>query len=168
MSYFSTEPRADLRGTISDSEARVYGGAFVVGANPICITLELVLQEWLPNGEDKMSKSLGNVLDPLVVITMWGGEKDTYDCGPPLGLCADYRPSTQAGSNYFSSKPTVVHVACTGDHGHRWPATNRDAFNLWALKTMASHPKGSNPKAFKLTAPPEGYSCKLGPFTGLY
>ena len=111
---------------------------------------------------------LPETLDPLVVITMWGGEKDTYDCGPPLGLCADYRPSTQAGSNYFSSKPTVVHVACTGDHGHRWPATNRDAFNLWALKTMASHPKGSDPKAFKLTAPPEGYSCKLGPFTGLY
>ncbi|MSP89547.1 MAG: acryloyl-CoA reductase [Alphaproteobacteria bacterium] len=50
-------PRADLRGTISDSEARVYGGTFVAGANPICITLELVLQEWLPTDEDKMSKT---------------------------------------------------------------------------------------------------------------
>lgn len=107
-------------------------------------------------------------LDPMIVITMWGGENDTYDCGPPLGLCADYRPSTQAGSNYFSSLPNVVHIACTGDHGHRWPQTNRDAFNLWALRTLASHPKGSDPKAFRLTAPPEGYDCQLGPFTGLY
>ena len=107
-------------------------------------------------------------LDSMIVITMWGGEKDTYDCGPPLGLCADYRPSTQAGSNYFSSLPNVVHVACTGDHGHRWPQANRDAFNLWALKTLASHPKGSDPKTFRLTPPPEGYSCQVGRFTGLY
>ena len=39
---------ADLRGTIADGQARVYGGRFMRGANPICITLELVLQEWLP------------------------------------------------------------------------------------------------------------------------
>jgi len=42
------KPAADLRGTISDSDARVYGGRFIPGGNPICITLELVLQEWLP------------------------------------------------------------------------------------------------------------------------
>lgn len=42
-------PRADLRGTIADGKARVYGGRFRRGANPICITLELVLQEWLPD-----------------------------------------------------------------------------------------------------------------------
>ncbi len=41
-------PEADLRGTIADGKARVYGGRFRRGANPICITLELVLQEWLP------------------------------------------------------------------------------------------------------------------------
>lgn len=41
-------PRADLHGTIADGKARVYGGRFRRGANPICITLELVLQEWLP------------------------------------------------------------------------------------------------------------------------
>ena len=41
-------PRADLRGTIADGKARVYGGRFRRDANPICITLELVLQEWLP------------------------------------------------------------------------------------------------------------------------
>lgn len=41
-------PEADLRGTIADGRAQVYGGRFRRGANPICITLELVLQEWLP------------------------------------------------------------------------------------------------------------------------
>lgn len=39
---------ADLRGTVADGKAQVYGGRFQRGANPICITLELVLQEWLP------------------------------------------------------------------------------------------------------------------------
>lgn len=107
-------------------------------------------------------------LSPLVVITVWGGEKDLWDCGPPLGLCSDYRPSTQAGANYFSSMPNVVHVACSSTHGHMWPQINTQAFNAWALKTMASHPKGSDPKAFKLTAPPEGYSCKLGTYTDHY
>lgn len=41
------EGLADLRGTVSDSGAQVHGGRFIKGANPICITLELVLQEWL-------------------------------------------------------------------------------------------------------------------------
>ncbi|MGF1628730.1 MAG: PPC domain-containing DNA-binding protein [Kiloniellaceae bacterium] len=41
-------PQADLRGTIADGKARVFGGRFRRGGNPICITLELVLQEWLP------------------------------------------------------------------------------------------------------------------------
>mgnify|MGYP000420311130 CR=1 FL=1 len=45
---------------------------------------------------------------------------------------------------------------------------NAQAFNAWALKTMASHPKGSDPKSFHLTPPPEGYSCKLGVFTDHY
>lgn len=107
-------------------------------------------------------------LSPLVVITVWGGEKDLWDCGPPLGLCSDYRPSTQAGANYFASLQNVVHVACSSTHGHMWPQINMQAFNAWALKTMASHPKGSDPKAFKLTPPPEGYSCKLGTYTDHY
>ena len=50
-------------------------------------------------------------LGSLVVITVWGGDRDKWDCGPPLGLCSDYRPTTQAASNYFSSQPNVVHIA---------------------------------------------------------
>ena len=42
------QPRATLSGTIADGKAQVYGGRFRRGENPICITLELVLQEWLP------------------------------------------------------------------------------------------------------------------------
>lgn len=37
---------ADLRGTVSGPDAQVHGGRFVPGSNAICITLELVLQEW--------------------------------------------------------------------------------------------------------------------------
>jgi predicted DNA-binding protein with PD1-like motif len=44
-------PIARLRGTVSDSDARVYGGVFLRGANPICITLEIVMQEWIPQKE---------------------------------------------------------------------------------------------------------------------
>ncbi len=111
---------------------------------------------------------LPKALGPMIVISVWGGPKDLWDCGPPLGLCSDYRPTTQAGSNYFSSMPKVVHVACSANHGHMWPQANTQAFNAWALKTLASHPKGSDPKAFRLTPPPEGYACKLGRFTDHY
>lgn len=44
----SGRPEANLRGTIADGQAKVYGGRFQRAANPICITLELVLQEWIP------------------------------------------------------------------------------------------------------------------------
>lgn len=114
---------------------------------------------------------LPSKVGPMIVMTVWGGEKDLWNCTRPDGsrfLCADYRPSTQAGSNYFSAQSNVVHVACSSTHGHMWPQINTQAFNLWALNTLASHPKGSDPKSFKLTTPPEGYSCRVGPFVGLY
>jgi poly(3-hydroxybutyrate) depolymerase len=113
---------------------------------------------------------LKDELDPLIVITVWGGENDLWNCGSGADryLCADYRPSTQAGSNYFSSLDNVVHISCTAGHGHMWPQVNTQAFNLWALTTLASHPKGSDPADFRLTDPPEGYSCQRGPFTELY
>ena len=105
-------------------------------------------------------------LGPMIVITVWGGEKDKWSCsGVP---CSDYRPTTQAASNYFSSIPGVIEVSCSSSHGHMWPQINTQAFNLWALKTLASHPKGTPVKEFHLTPPPEGYSCKLGPYTDHY
>jgi poly(3-hydroxybutyrate) depolymerase len=109
---------------------------------------------------------LKNTLNPMIVIGVWGGENDLWKCSGVL--CADYRPSTQAASNYFSSIPGVVQVSCTSSHGHMWPQINTQAFNLWALTTLASFPKGSRAADFHLTAPPEGYSCKQGRFTDHY
>lgn len=43
----SPEHGAVLRGTISKPDQSVHGGVFLKGENPICITLELVLQEWI-------------------------------------------------------------------------------------------------------------------------
>ena len=82
-------------------------------------------------------------------------------------------PGAQPARNRFpgeksGAQPNVVHVACTAGHGHMWPQANTQAFNLWALSTLASHPKGSDPKRFKLTPPPPGYSCRLGRFTDHY
>ena len=109
---------------------------------------------------------LSYLLDPMVVITVWGGEKDLWNCGTVL--CADYRPSTQAASNYYSAQRDVVHVACSATHGHMWPQVNTDAFNLWALRTLASHPKGTPTAKFALTQPPDGYTCRLGAFEDHY
>jgi poly(3-hydroxybutyrate) depolymerase len=105
-------------------------------------------------------------LNPMIVITVWGGENDLWKCSGVL--CADYRPSTQAASNYFSSLPGVIEVSCSSTHGHMWPQINTQAFNSWALSTLASHPKGSKTSDFHLTPPPEGYSCKLGSYTDHY
>ena len=109
---------------------------------------------------------LRRAVGPRIVITVWGGEKDLWRCDGVL--CADYRPSTQAAANYFSSMKNVVHVACSATHGHMWPQVNTQAFNAWALATLASHPKGSSPRSFRLTPPPEGYQCRVGPFTDHY
>ena len=43
-------PRAKLFGAVCDQEGQVIGGRFLPGRNIICITLELLLQEWLPDG----------------------------------------------------------------------------------------------------------------------
>ena len=40
---------ANLSGIISRPDSQVYGGRFTKGKNIICITLELVLQEWVPS-----------------------------------------------------------------------------------------------------------------------
>ncbi len=45
----SGQPRAQLYGLVSDGDGRPYGGAFARGENPVFVTLELILQEWLPD-----------------------------------------------------------------------------------------------------------------------
>jgi hypothetical protein len=34
---------------VADPEGKVYGGPFVLGMNPICVTFEVTLEEWLPD-----------------------------------------------------------------------------------------------------------------------
>lgn len=41
-------PCASLSGVVADPEGKVYGGPFVPGLNPICMTFEVTLEEWLP------------------------------------------------------------------------------------------------------------------------
>ena len=40
--------QASLSGVVVDSEGMVHGGPFVPGANPVCVTFEVTLEEWLP------------------------------------------------------------------------------------------------------------------------
>ncbi len=42
--------RASLSGVVADPDGNVYGGPFVPGSNPICMTFEVTL-EWLPAAE---------------------------------------------------------------------------------------------------------------------
>ena len=42
------QPRARLSGTVGDTSGGVFGGRFVSGRNRICVTAEVVFQEWLP------------------------------------------------------------------------------------------------------------------------
>jgi uncharacterized protein len=40
--------RAALAGVVADQEGKVFGGPFVPGRNPICMTFEVTIEEWLP------------------------------------------------------------------------------------------------------------------------
>lgn len=40
--------RAALTGVVADTDGHVHGGPFVAGSNPICMTFEVTLEEWLP------------------------------------------------------------------------------------------------------------------------
>ncbi len=39
---------ASLTGVVADPQGHVHGGPFIAGANTICITFEITLEEWLP------------------------------------------------------------------------------------------------------------------------
>ncbi len=40
---------ASLTGIVADTDGNVYGGPFLAGSNPICMTFEVTLEEWLPD-----------------------------------------------------------------------------------------------------------------------
>jgi predicted DNA-binding protein with PD1-like motif len=41
--------RAAISGVVADTEGRLFGGPFVAGANSVCVTFEITLEEWLPS-----------------------------------------------------------------------------------------------------------------------
>lgn len=43
--------RAALTGVVADRDGCVHGGPFVPGANVVCVTFEITLEEWLPDTE---------------------------------------------------------------------------------------------------------------------
>ena len=49
-------PQARLFGLVSDSAGHPHGGEFVRGENPVFVTLELVLQEWIPSAKRRSTK----------------------------------------------------------------------------------------------------------------
>lgn len=40
---------AALSGVVAGTDGALHGGPFVAGANPICMTFEVTLEEWLPD-----------------------------------------------------------------------------------------------------------------------
>lgn len=46
-------PCASLTGVVADPEGKTFGGRFVLGRNPICVTFEITLEEWLPDTTEK-------------------------------------------------------------------------------------------------------------------
>lgn len=40
--------RAVLNGIVADPDGNVFGGPFVAGLNPVCMTFEVTLEEWVP------------------------------------------------------------------------------------------------------------------------
>lgn len=43
------QPQARITGVVADPDGQVFGGLFVAGFNPVCMTFELTLEEWLPD-----------------------------------------------------------------------------------------------------------------------
>jgi uncharacterized protein len=44
---------ASLSGVVADPQGHVHGGPFIAGANPVCVTFEVTLEEWLPESTQK-------------------------------------------------------------------------------------------------------------------
>jgi dienelactone hydrolase len=95
------------------------------------------------------------MMDPSIVIIIWGGESDTWPGSPP------YAEETKAAADYYAAQPNVVTIACSGTHGHAWPT----AATPWLIETLLSHPKGTDKSKFMLKPPTGGLNCVLGAYT---
>ena len=105
----------------------------------------------------------------------WGGvrlEDDVHLGSDGPEVLSDYRPATQAASNFFTDQPDVTHVACSVMNRHMW--TQVGAFSPWLADLFYAHPKGStvapnNSSSFKLPMPaPAPMSCVVGRYLDHY
>ena len=114
-------------------------------------------------------------MDSSIAIIVWGGETDIWPLNDPI---VAYDDDTRNAAAFFDAQPNVVTVACTGPHGHVWPANGNyrppfssvpfrigPEFTHWAADTLLSHPKGSDPADFELMPPPDGMNCVVGEYT---
>ena len=40
--------KANLSGSVVNGDGQVFSGRFIAGENPICVTAEITLEEWVP------------------------------------------------------------------------------------------------------------------------
>ncbi|MGG4606357.1 PPC domain-containing DNA-binding protein [Paenalcaligenes sp. Me131] len=54
VTHNGSQPEAKLFGMVADNQGVVYSGRFVRAEAPVCITVELVLQEWLSHEREAL------------------------------------------------------------------------------------------------------------------
>jgi predicted esterase len=96
-------------------------------------------------------------MDSSIVISVWGGDSDRWSNGKTSAV---YATETKAAGQYYGTQANVVHVACSGTQGHMWLSSA----TTWFATTLLSHPKGTDPKSFKLPTPPSGLNCVVGEY----
>lgn len=100
-----------------------------------------------------------------IVIVLFGGANDQYTTRGDMPVTVQYKSEAQIASNVYDAQPNVAVVNCQGTQGHLWPRGG--PWNSWMAMTLASHPKGTPKKDFKLPPSPAGYRCALGRFSDL-
>jgi predicted esterase len=152
-------------GTITNRNMTFNSGFYAGGVNASGM--------WFPVAGDWSPPPAGTQVDPLegwccprplhtmdssIVISIYGGSSDRWSNGT---TSADYGTETKVASQYYASQSKVVHVGCSGNHGHSWPSSATN----WLVTTVLSHPKGTDPAAFTLPTPPSGLNCVIGEYT---
>jgi dienelactone hydrolase len=93
-------------------------------------------------------------MQPQIAIVIWGGPTDKWPLDNPI---ADYAPETKAAAMQFAAQPNVVTLACSGAHGHAWPA----AMTPWAGDDAALASEGQ--RQGRLPPDPSAHRPRLRP-----
>lgn len=74
-------PVAVLHGVLAEPNGAISGGRFVSGHNPVCVTFELVLEEWLPDGARSCHPGETELADTVLARTVAAGEAQAARMG---------------------------------------------------------------------------------------